>query len=813
MTPDLQQGFRVGPWLIEPLKGSITGPDGKRRHLQPKVMDVFVILASNAKQPVTREALLGEVWGEFAFSDELLTRAIGELRRALEDDRSHPTYIETIPKRGYRLIQPSVLLDDPQAAESALVGMARAVGRLINRRALLASTIGLALLILVFIVTIRIKGPSSPDSASVVIDAPPNSIAVMPFSACTDDDESRLLAASIAQEVRRKLAQVKGIPVAYRPAGYISVIARSSSHVFWEAGMSPDMISKQLRVRFVLIANICETNGTLATDVSLIGADGYIVESAFFEQGQNEQGLVNVTLSQIIADAVGTWLGATPDQSQPALVRIEAREQLLIAREHVALGDRENAAAALESALLVQPDYPEAIFEQALLELNGLDLNQRQGFENALQRAEEAKQVALLHFLSQPQSYETNLIVGRILAAIASWQQNLSWRIDDTLDSDEILAVYREAENYLRAATRLAPSSAFAAGVLADVVDAQDRKNEALQILEQSLVHDPFNPDLTWRIALGWAARGRYEDAIELLQRFNHPVVTSYRTWNWQLELMQIHGYWADQGEALVTLLNSYPEIAAHQQIRFQMSWFIGDLLHLGLRDEAEAWRARLSVADLPEWGQLYRDRFYYWGLGDQQELTRRTRERLAAMTEDQPLDSWANLPMNWAWDLAAGGDLEGAILLMERLQHAPALYNERDTLPSFLLAKLYIRDGRRADAEPILDRLRDHLELEVASGIVHPESLFRLSEVYALQGLNESAINALQLAVNNHWRMPWWRLPWNTTLNGLDSDPRVVSLRVQVEADLNEQANRIRDLLAQHDADELLAPVAVVAR
>ena len=100
-------------------------------------------------------------------------------------------------------------------------------------------------------------------------------------------------------------------------------------------------------------------------------------------------------------------------------------------------------------------------------------------------------------------------------------------------------------------------------------------------------------------------------------------------------------------------------------------------------------------------------------------------------------------------------------------------------------------------------------MESEIAAGILHPESLFRLAEVYVLQERNESAINALQMAVDSHWRMPWWRLPWKTDLNGLESDPRVAALRRQVEEDLEAQAARISAMLAEHDPDTLLAPLA----
>lgn len=114
-TKDFTQGFRLNGFTVEPLRGDVTGPDGESHHLEPKVMDVFVHLAWHAGELVTREQLLDAVWSGHAASDELLTRAISELRRVLHN-RGDAKYIETVPKRGYRLIGDIEL---PKAARSA----------------------------------------------------------------------------------------------------------------------------------------------------------------------------------------------------------------------------------------------------------------------------------------------------------------------------------------------------------------------------------------------------------------------------------------------------------------------------------------------------------------------------------------------------------------------------------------------------------------------------------------------------------------------------------------------------------------------
>jgi DNA-binding winged helix-turn-helix (wHTH) protein/tetratricopeptide (TPR) repeat protein len=99
----LRMGFRLGDWVVRPIEGVVGGVN-ESRHLQPKTMDVLVSLAASNGQVITRDELISRVWGANAVSDEPLTRCIHELRRCLDDDRGEPTYIQTIPKRGYRLL-------------------------------------------------------------------------------------------------------------------------------------------------------------------------------------------------------------------------------------------------------------------------------------------------------------------------------------------------------------------------------------------------------------------------------------------------------------------------------------------------------------------------------------------------------------------------------------------------------------------------------------------------------------------------------------------------------------------------------------
>lgn len=89
----------------------VTRPESAR--LTSKAMAVLIELVRQVGATVTREQLLDRVWAGRVTTPDVLTQAIKELRRALADDAKPARYIETIPKVGYRLIAPVLVLDGP----------------------------------------------------------------------------------------------------------------------------------------------------------------------------------------------------------------------------------------------------------------------------------------------------------------------------------------------------------------------------------------------------------------------------------------------------------------------------------------------------------------------------------------------------------------------------------------------------------------------------------------------------------------------------------------------------------------------------
>src|SRR2546428_6110 len=108
------QRLQVGGWTVEPSLNQLVAP-GKTMKLEPKWMEVLVCLMDRSGEVVSRETLLSEVWPGVVVGDDSLTQVVTKLRKALGDVPDEPAYIQTISKRGYRLVAPVIRAADNSA--------------------------------------------------------------------------------------------------------------------------------------------------------------------------------------------------------------------------------------------------------------------------------------------------------------------------------------------------------------------------------------------------------------------------------------------------------------------------------------------------------------------------------------------------------------------------------------------------------------------------------------------------------------------------------------------------------------------------
>ncbi len=155
--------FRVGDWLVEPNLNRIAAA-GKEISLEPKAIEVLLCLAKNAGEVLSKKEIIKAVWADTYVSDGVLSYCVSELRKAFGDDAKNPRIIQTIPRKGYRLIAP---VSEIQAAAK-----------------------------------------------------PPPSIAVLSFSDMSAEKDQGYFCDGIAEEILNDLAHIKGLNVASRTSSF-----------------------------------------------------------------------------------------------------------------------------------------------------------------------------------------------------------------------------------------------------------------------------------------------------------------------------------------------------------------------------------------------------------------------------------------------------------------------------------------------------------------------------------------------------------------------------------------------------------------
>ena len=97
--------WRIGDWVACSDSDTIRR-EGVTHKLERRAMETLMLLCAKAGEVVRKDELIETVWGRLAVSDHSVAMVISQLRRAFRDDARAPVYIETITKRGYRLIAP-----------------------------------------------------------------------------------------------------------------------------------------------------------------------------------------------------------------------------------------------------------------------------------------------------------------------------------------------------------------------------------------------------------------------------------------------------------------------------------------------------------------------------------------------------------------------------------------------------------------------------------------------------------------------------------------------------------------------------------
>ena len=177
MTARPAASYTFGPFRIDGAARVLTRA-GEIVALTPKAVETLVVLVEHAGQVVTREELIERVWPDAFVEPNNLAQNVSTLRRVLGDDADCRTYIETVPKRGYRFLAP-VSVERPAAAAAAMTMAAPVPAHAPETRYARSGDVNIAYQVvgdgpfdLVFVMGwvshLEYSGPSRPSRASCV---------------------------------------------------------------------------------------------------------------------------------------------------------------------------------------------------------------------------------------------------------------------------------------------------------------------------------------------------------------------------------------------------------------------------------------------------------------------------------------------------------------------------------------------------------------------------------------------------------------------------------------------------------------------
>ncbi len=189
--------FRVGDWIVRPGRNCID-LQGKTTHVTPKSMAVLECLAKAGGEVVSRNDILDTVWPGAAVTDDVLTHSISELRKAFGDSPQDPEVIETIPKKGLRLIL-EISWDDDSAEISSEPADSAA-------RASAPDALRIGMLIALAVIVAVIGWPYLAEQSST-------SIAVLPFEDLSESQDQKHLAFGVAEQLAQRLSLLRGLDV------------------------------------------------------------------------------------------------------------------------------------------------------------------------------------------------------------------------------------------------------------------------------------------------------------------------------------------------------------------------------------------------------------------------------------------------------------------------------------------------------------------------------------------------------------------------------------------------------------------------
>ncbi len=476
-----RERFRIGDWSVEPDLDQVSRADQCRR-LEPKLMELLVYLAERPGQTIARDEILGAVWDGKAVIDAVLTRGISEIRQTLGDDPQQPRFIQTVPRKGYRLIAAVTAAPDAAAPNAVAALPAASAGSRAAARRLSGWLAGGALLVVVTLFASRYF-PAGNEDRSVRW----RSIAVLPFDNHSGDSRQEYLAAGMTEALITELAQIRGL----------RVISRTSVQQYRGAARPLPAIGRELGVETIVVGSVLEAGDRVRITVQLILAESdEHLWAESFDRDTGDVLALHAEIAHAVLREIRVHLSPREQQrlTRPGTTDAEAHRLYLKGRYYWnrrTVADMRASVALFEQAIERDPGYARAHagLADAYLQLsNYYAMPPREAFPRARQAVERALEI-------DPYLAEAHATQGAVAV-------NQDWN-------------FIAAEEAFRRALRLGPGYVTAHQWYAELLSFLGRHDEALAEIAKAWELDPFSPLINAAWGQRLSAAGRFREALE----------------------------------------------------------------------------------------------------------------------------------------------------------------------------------------------------------------------------------------------------------------------------------------------------------
>jgi DNA-binding winged helix-turn-helix (wHTH) protein/TolB-like protein/Tfp pilus assembly protein PilF len=512
MKEQQQRQYEFGPFLLDGEEGLLLR-NGERVSLRPKAFETLVILVERSNRLVEKDELMRMLWPDSFVEEANLTNNIWALRKVLDINDKDQSYIETVPKRGYRFtsevhtraapepliverhVRTRIVVNEEESEQDVDVVPTSVFGRAkssLTKRALVSCSVALCLLLGLWVARSAWRSqPADAKNQSTKVYPGLKSIAVLPVKPIGAESTNEYLSIGLADALITRLGNVEQLIV--RPT---SAVRR-----YTDANQDPVTIGRQQNVDAVLDGSFQRTGDRIRLTVQLIRvSDRSTIWASQFDEKFTDIFSVQDSISERVACDLITRIcgGATSPGFKEKKIDVRAYEAYLKGRYFWNRRSDDGYRKAVESfrqAIAIDPSYARAYagLGDAFYFLGGRD-REAQDENYSLARAALKRALDLDEALSEPH------------ATLGLMAMNNEWN-------------WPEAERQFKRAIELSPNYATAHQWYGEFLAYMGRFDEAIASIERARTLDPLSLIISTDVAKVYMLAGRRDQAIAQFQK------------------------------------------------------------------------------------------------------------------------------------------------------------------------------------------------------------------------------------------------------------------------------------------------------